>query len=194
MPPKKKAETRGRIIDAAYDLFYRQGYQGTTMDQVIEACGLSKPTVYAYFPTKEELCTAYLEERRRRDINTLKNAIRNETDPEQAYMTVMQFTGKSLTGSNYRGCAFFNMIAELGGCRDNPIVAEAKKYVDSVREIIRDTVETLKNRDKRHAQLDVDRIANAYYLILGGTVMACQEYEETWPIENGLLQVKSLIS
>jgi len=46
---------RGRILDAALDVFSQNGYHGTTLDQVAEAAGLSKPNILYYFSGKEEI-------------------------------------------------------------------------------------------------------------------------------------------
>jgi AcrR family transcriptional regulator len=53
----QKAFTRQRILDAARDLFYRQGYYGTTVDQIVSAAGASRPTFYLHFSDKEEIVT-----------------------------------------------------------------------------------------------------------------------------------------
>ncbi|RBP85816.1 TetR/AcrR family transcriptional regulator [Marinomonas rhizomae] len=46
--PSKKAH----IVEAAGGLFTKQGYQSTSIDQVVVTAGVSKPTVYSNFPTK----------------------------------------------------------------------------------------------------------------------------------------------
>ncbi|MEP0074091.1 MAG: TetR/AcrR family transcriptional regulator [Marinomonas sp.] len=55
--PSKKAH----IIDAACGLFSKQGYQSTSIDQVVLAAEVSKPTVYSNFPTKLVLWETVLE-------------------------------------------------------------------------------------------------------------------------------------
>jgi len=48
-------DQRGLILDRAAELFARGGYPGTSMNQVAEACQLSKATLYHYFRDKYEL-------------------------------------------------------------------------------------------------------------------------------------------
>jgi len=52
---RKKAATRSAIHDAGMRLFAERGFAGTTMDDIAEAAGVSRATVFAYFPTKEEI-------------------------------------------------------------------------------------------------------------------------------------------
>ncbi len=58
-----RGAARERIVQTALDLFYRQGYLATGINQVIAEAGVSKNTFYYYFPSKEDLCLAYLQER-----------------------------------------------------------------------------------------------------------------------------------
>jgi len=60
-PAARPAETqacidkRERILAAAEDLFYRNGFAGTTMDMICAELGVSKPFVYYYFRDKHEI-------------------------------------------------------------------------------------------------------------------------------------------
>lgn len=61
------SSTRGRkrlarIMEAAAELFLREGYFATSIEAVLEASGGSKATLYGYFSTKEDLFRAVIEE------------------------------------------------------------------------------------------------------------------------------------
>ncbi|MFO1201085.1 MAG: TetR/AcrR family transcriptional regulator [Tabrizicola sp.] len=49
-----------QILDAALTVFAAQGYSGTTMDAVAAEAGVTKPTLYSYFPSKESLFQAMM--------------------------------------------------------------------------------------------------------------------------------------
>lgn len=55
MEKKDKKSVKSRIVAAAWQLFYEKGYNGTTMDDIIELSGTSKGSFYYYFSTKDEL-------------------------------------------------------------------------------------------------------------------------------------------
>lgn len=44
-----------RLMEKAKELFIQFGYKAVSMDQIAEAAGISKATIYNYFPSKEEL-------------------------------------------------------------------------------------------------------------------------------------------
>lgn len=51
----EKKSVKSRIVSAAWQLFYEKGYNGTTVDEIIELSGTSKGSFYYYFDTKDEL-------------------------------------------------------------------------------------------------------------------------------------------
>lgn len=55
MARKNNRNTKGRIIQAAWQLFYRQGYDDTTVEEIIEASGTSRGSFYHYFEGKDAL-------------------------------------------------------------------------------------------------------------------------------------------
>ena len=55
MPRKSTANTRGKIVSAAWKLFYEQGYEDTTVEDIIEISGTSKGSFYHYFDGKDAL-------------------------------------------------------------------------------------------------------------------------------------------
>ena len=50
-----------RIVDAAYELFYRKGFHRTSIDEVAALAGLTKRTLYYHFQSKDDLLKAALE-------------------------------------------------------------------------------------------------------------------------------------
>ena len=49
MTKKTARNTKGKIITAAWDLFYEQGYEDTTIEEIIDKSGTSKGSFYHYF-------------------------------------------------------------------------------------------------------------------------------------------------
>lgn len=47
--------TKNKISSIAWKLFYDQGYEATTVDQIISECGISKGNFYHYFSAKDDL-------------------------------------------------------------------------------------------------------------------------------------------
>ncbi len=54
----KKSEIEAKILQVAYNFFIEKGYRNTTMDEIAQKLGISKKTLYKYFPGKLELLGA----------------------------------------------------------------------------------------------------------------------------------------
>lgn len=73
--PKDEALTcrrREELLAAAARVFARQGYPGTDVQQIADACGMAKGTIYLYFPSKESLFIGAVE----RAMQRLREAVR----------------------------------------------------------------------------------------------------------------------
>lgn len=71
LPQRRKAETRGRILDAAGRVFARRGYSAATVEEITVECGIAKGALYSHFASKEDLFrTVLLEHVRRRSAET----------------------------------------------------------------------------------------------------------------------------
>ncbi|HBY59797.1 MAG TPA: hypothetical protein DEH78_08225 [Solibacterales bacterium] len=58
---ESRAQTRERLMDAAFDLFAREGIEATSIDHIAEAAGYSRGAFYSNFETREEILFAVAE-------------------------------------------------------------------------------------------------------------------------------------
>jgi AcrR family transcriptional regulator len=68
------------VLDAAFDLFLEHGYDGTSMEAVARAVGVTKPVVYDCFASKEELFTALLRREESRVLGQIADALPRGAD------------------------------------------------------------------------------------------------------------------
>lgn len=59
--PKKPHERRAEIMDAAERLFVQQGYEATSVQQILDAIGIAKGTFYHHFSAKEEVMDGIID-------------------------------------------------------------------------------------------------------------------------------------
>jgi AcrR family transcriptional regulator len=77
---------RPLVLDAAFKLFLERGYSGTSMEAIAGAAAVTKPVVYACYPSKDELFKALLEREEARVLREVADALPAAADlgdPEQ---------------------------------------------------------------------------------------------------------------
>lgn len=58
---RKTTDTKDRILDTAANLFSSHGFDGTSIDDILKAIGITKGAFYHYFNSKAHLCEAVLD-------------------------------------------------------------------------------------------------------------------------------------
>jgi AcrR family transcriptional regulator len=69
------------LLEAALQVFARQGYRNTRLDEVAEAAGVTKGTIYHYFDTKEALLLGVVEHYQTLAFGRAEDALRDERAP-----------------------------------------------------------------------------------------------------------------
>jgi AcrR family transcriptional regulator len=72
---------RPQILDVAFELFLSKGYKQTSMEAIAQAAGVTKPVVYACFPSKAELFGALIDREEQRMLTQFGTALAAGADP-----------------------------------------------------------------------------------------------------------------
>ena len=122
-----------RLLEAASELFYREGIRAVGVDTISERAGVSKRTLYNRFGGKDELVAEYLRRRDERWRAYLREVTEREIGPEERLLAVFGAYGEWLVGDDYRGCGFANAVAEIPD-PDHPGRIVARRHKEGVRE------------------------------------------------------------
>ncbi|TDC45242.1 TetR/AcrR family transcriptional regulator [Actinomadura sp. KC345] len=77
-----RAEREQQMLDVAEEVFGERGYQATSMDEIAERCGVSKPMLYEYFGSKDGLLVACVGRSKAELLDVTQKAMAGATDPE----------------------------------------------------------------------------------------------------------------
>src|SRR5262252_5295323 len=109
---------RERILRAVDDLFYREGVQAVGVDAVIARAGVNKMSLYRNFGSKDQLITAFLEDRNRQYWEWWDAVMqRHDGGPRQRLYGLFEELQARVTHKGYRGCPFVNLAAELSDAK-----------------------------------------------------------------------------
>lgn len=134
----KSLQKRNLIVEAARDVFFRRGYKGVTMKDIVEACGISRGGLYLYFSNTKELFEAVLERENKTLTSVLESPAVKEASPGEILLMYLEEQKKdilkkkgNLTAATYE-YLFENKSAK--NCFDKEVRALEQLIVDGVNE------------------------------------------------------------
>ena len=101
-----RAGMQERILAATDRLFYEQGIRAVGVDAVAAETGISKRTLYNYYPSKDDLIAAYLSRR-------FRPMPASDRPPLEQILGYFDRLERSFASDRFRGCPFVNAVAEL---------------------------------------------------------------------------------
>jgi AcrR family transcriptional regulator len=163
-----RSRPRERLIDAAYDLFCRQGVSQVGIDTILAKSGCAKASLYSNFKTKVELAIAFLD--RREAVWTrgwLEAEIkRRAKNPEARLLAIFDVFDEWFHKRSFEGCSFINVLLESKV--DSPIRHAAAFHLAKIRTIVRDLATQAELREP-------ERFAQAWHMLMKGSIVAAGE-------------------
>ncbi|MGA2126566.1 MAG: TetR/AcrR family transcriptional regulator [Xanthobacteraceae bacterium] len=158
---------RDKILRTASELFYRDGIRAVGVDTIVEKSGVAKTSLYRWFPSKDALIAAFLEDQDRRFwLWWDKVAARHPDAPREQLRALLAGMVKRLANPQYRGCPFMNTAAEFADA-DHPGRVVARANRDEMRRRLGVIASTL-------GAADPARLADQMLLLVNGAYAAAQ--------------------
>ncbi len=111
-PARRRAADR--IRETARDLFYRQGIRAVGIDAIVAQAGVTKPSLYRAFASKDDLCAAYLSQYGLDFFERFEMAVAAHAgDPRAQIRAWMTGLAERATSPGYRGCGITNAVVEF---------------------------------------------------------------------------------
>jgi AcrR family transcriptional regulator len=126
MAAAQTSRTRDRMIDAALRLFHTEGFGAVGVHRLADEAGVSKRTLYSYFPTKDDILLGVLRLRGPEIAVDWLPAEDDDTSPIDRIRAVFRIQAASIGDTDFSGCPFVDIATEM---RDpgHPAVIEAAK-------------------------------------------------------------------
>lgn len=118
--------TRNDIVEAADDLFYRQGYGQTSFSDIADVVNISRGNFYHHFKTKDEILDAVIEARLAKTRDMLDGWERAGAGPEERIQNFIDILVANWREIKLYGCPVGTLSSELAKL-DHPAQGEAKR-------------------------------------------------------------------
>ena len=184
---------RDRILESASQLFYKQGYRATGINEVIKQSGVAKATFYNHFPSKDDLCLAYLDLHSDDEKRSINEQIKAKRTPRAKFLAVIEAIQPWLESNNLRGCEYLNTVAEVPD-PSNPLRRKGRQHYEWLRGLINGLARELITSDPgRYKEQNAKSLTDDYMMILIGAIALTEVYHDTWPIKHAIKMVKRMI-
>jgi AcrR family transcriptional regulator len=135
---RSKEQTRFRILDAAYGLFWRQGFLRVSMDDVAARARITKRTLYQHFRSKDDLMAAALAHCSELAIQRLGFPRPTKRDEliDSFFTELAEWAAKP----GWSGGGFTRAVMELADLRGHPARTIARKHKTAVEKWLADAL------------------------------------------------------
>lgn len=157
------------MLDAAYDLFSREGLNSTGVDTVIARAGVAKMTLYRNFQSKDDLALAFMDRREERwtyGMVVAEAGRRGET-PVERLLAIFDVFDDWFREPGFEGCAFINVMLELPD-RESRVRAAAVRHLANIRTFIAGLA-------AEAGIADADAFARQWHILMKGSIVAAGE-------------------
>ena len=164
----KTSAARGRIVDAAYELFSRNGLRAVGVDTIIAESGVAKMTLYRNFPSKDALILEFLrvrEERWTRDWLQAE-AERRATTPEGRLLAIFDVFDEWFRRDDFEACSFINVLLEMSPA--HPAGKAAVGHLENIRLVVSRLAEEAALRDPVS-------FARSWHILMKGSIVSAAE-------------------
>jgi AcrR family transcriptional regulator len=131
------ATARERILAAAVDLFATQGYDATSVTQVIDRAGLTKGGFYHHFASKDTLLYEVYGDLITRQLEHMDAILARRLPPAETLRALIVDLVESTASSAQQAMVFWRELHRLGDEHTASYRSARRRYHDAVRRVIR---------------------------------------------------------
>lgn len=183
---RSAGSARQQILDTASQLFFNESFRAVGIDTIVEQSGVAKMTLYRYFPSKDALIVAYLEQTNAKFWNWFEQAIALfEGQPRQQLYALYEALAKLATSPICRGCSF-QMAASEYPITEQVVHKAALEHKEMVRQRLQQMAEQAR---AKNAALLADQLL----LLMDGAFAATRMFAENSPAHNVGVTARTLI-
>lgn len=183
---ENRKDTKGQILSAAYQLFYRQGFSRVSVDAIADRAGVTKRTVYYHFKSKDEVITSVLEVQHLNLLSQYQTWLEPSSDTASEIVVNLFSKLKSWADRpDWLGSGFSRISAELADRRGHPARQAASRHKAAVEAWLADKL-TMTGAE------DANQLARHTMLLIEGSMSLALIHGETKYIDAAMDAAKRL--
>lgn len=136
---RSRTQTRQSILDAAYGLFWRQGFLRVSMDDIAARADITKRALYQHFRSKDDLIAAALAHSSELAIERLRR-FRRPAEGDELIDSFFAELADWAAKPKWSGGGFTRVVVELADLRGHPARAIARQHKAAVEKWLADAL------------------------------------------------------
>jgi TetR/AcrR family transcriptional repressor of nem operon len=166
---KKGWRTRERIIATCLQLFSQKGYFNTSINDILDAAGITRGCLYGHFRSKEEIWQASYEEAGRIWRDLVLKGVDSINDPLERLEKTIQNDMEEYIGRDTfeGGCFFLNMLVEFSG-QSATLSTQVLRGFQGFADVVSQWLKEAEAKKLLRSNLDHEQIVNFIILSLNG--------------------------
>jgi AcrR family transcriptional regulator len=137
--PRPPRDTKRQILDAAYGLFYKEGYARTGVDEIAASAGITKRTLYYHFENKDALVAEVLDAQNELMLARIEGwALRSGGEPSEMVSAIFAEFAAWARQSRWRGSGFTRAAMEFAHLPGHPARKAARRHKTGVEHWLAD--------------------------------------------------------
>lgn len=165
--PRHKEFDQAEVLDRALELFWHRGYEGTSMQDLVDGMGINRGSLYGTFGDKHGLFLAAL---RRYDEVWISRFVEPLSAPgpvRPAVRRVLEQAGREATDGIRRGCLATNSAVELAP-HDPELARHVRGMLSRVEDALRSALERARGTGELAADIEPPAVARFLITVLQG--------------------------
>ena len=131
--PRSRLATRLKIVEGAYELFYKQGFARVSMDAIAASAGITKRTLYAHYDSKDALLADVLEHHSALALERIEKwAHKLDANPDSAVEKLFSELALWSLSRRWSGAGFTRLAMELADLPGHPARKIAQRHKGAV--------------------------------------------------------------
>ncbi len=183
------ANRKQHIVELAAEVVYRQGFKGTSVDNVLEIAGVGKGNFYHYFRSKDDLGVAIIGEIEKWVNGAAGDELFSPTkSPRQRLRDYLTFIARQRHSDNH-GDPLGNLLAELGDVEPfaKPLRRALESLIDRFEALVSEYAM------ERGSTIHARSMARAFAADIQGLCTIYKVEQDRLAFDEGLAQIEELL-
>ncbi|MEM1322279.1 MAG: TetR/AcrR family transcriptional regulator [Bacteroidota bacterium] len=186
----KRSAIKQHIIETASQLFYKNGYNLTGINEIIAEAGIAKATLYNHFKSKEDICIAYLQHKNHTFLKDIRTFCKEKEGGTAQLLGLFDFLQAFFKDRDFNGCWCIRTVSEIP--RENErirgeIQGQKVGLIGFIRGLLEENIAGLSGEEQ-------DLLSRQLYLLYEGAVAESHLHQSDWPIQSARAMCSKLLN